>query len=45
MARTYEGFQKSINDAASTLDPDRLTGLESGMLKMARKLDAEADAR
>ncbi len=42
VARMYQDFQKSINDAADSLDQERRWGLESGMLKMARKLDAEA---
>jgi DNA-binding MarR family transcriptional regulator len=41
VAKTSVDFQRSVNDAASALDEDRRWGLESGMLKMARKLDAE----
>ena len=43
IAATYEGFQRSINEAASSLDPERRLGFESGMLRMARKLDAESE--
>jgi hypothetical protein len=43
MAKTYERFQIAIDDAAGSLDPERRTSFESGMLKMARKLDAEAE--
>jgi DNA-binding MarR family transcriptional regulator len=34
-------FQRAIMAAASTLDDERRTGLESGMLKMARKLEQQ----
>ena len=39
---TYENFQSIINGAAESLDTDRRIAFESGMLKMARKLDAQA---
>ena len=40
---TYESFQRSINEAADSLDAERRLGFESGMLRMARKLDAESE--
>ena len=41
IATTYEEFQRAINEAAESLDADRLAGFQSGMLKMARKLEAQ----
>jgi DNA-binding MarR family transcriptional regulator len=37
----YLGFQQAMVEAASTLDEERRWGLESGMLKMARKLEQQ----
>lgn len=42
VAAILVGFQQSVIDAASTLDEERRTGLESGMLKMARKLEQQS---
>jgi len=42
IATTYKNFQRIMNDAAESLDADRLIAFESGLLKMARKLDAQA---
>jgi len=43
MGAIYDAFQRTINAAAESLDPDRRQGFESGMLKMARKLEAESE--
>jgi len=43
MGAIYDAFQQTINAAAESLDPDRRQGFESGMLKMARKLEAESE--
>lgn len=45
IAATYESFQQTINAAAESLGPERQLGFESGMLKMARKLDAVSEKR
>jgi DNA-binding MarR family transcriptional regulator len=43
MGAIYDAFQQTINAAAESLDADRRQGFESGMLKMARKLEAESE--
>jgi len=45
IAATYESFQHTINTAAESLGPERQVIFESGMLKMARKLDDVAEKR
>lgn len=44
MEKVYLDFQASINEAASSLDDERLYAFDSSLLKMARKLDAAATA-